>query len=127
MASGNPGWKSGSDFLIVSRRPITDQWRSLILLRHATKPEKNYPTIDHRNLTTRMSKFTNIFDEKNLVKSLLISTLDKVIYYKGIFYGAQQNLSVPHKIGWKPAEKKFALFQQASSSTKISMCPILLS
>jgi hypothetical protein len=42
-------------------------------------------------------------------KSLLISTLDKVIYYNGTFYRAQQNLSSLHKIGWRPAEK-IALF-----------------
>jgi hypothetical protein len=50
------------------------------------------------------------FGQKNLVKSLLISTLDKVIYYIGTFYRAQQNLSSLHKIGWRSAEKKFARF-----------------
>jgi hypothetical protein len=48
--------------------------------------------------------------KEHLVKNWLISTLDKVIYYKGTFYRAQQNLSLLHKIGWRPAEKKFAVF-----------------
>jgi hypothetical protein len=49
--------------------------------------------------------------EKKLVKSLLISTLDKVIYYIAAFYRAPQNLSLLHKIGWGSAGKKFALFR----------------
>jgi hypothetical protein len=32
---------------------------------------------------------------------MLISTLDKVIYYIGTFLQG----STPHKIGWRPAEK----------------------
>jgi hypothetical protein len=48
--------------------------------------------------------------KKSLVKSLLISTLDKVIYYIGTFYRAQQNLSSLHKIGWRPAEKNLPVF-----------------
>jgi hypothetical protein len=55
------------------------------------------------------------FGQKTLVKSLLISTLDKVIYYVGTFYRAQQNLSLLHKIGWRSGEK-IVLFQHASSS-----------
>jgi hypothetical protein len=53
--------------------------------------------------------------KKNLVKSLLISTLDEVIYYPGTFYRAQPNLSLLHNIGWRSAEK-FVHFQHASSS-----------
>jgi hypothetical protein len=60
------------------------------------------------------------FWQKDLVKSLLISTLDKVIYYKGTFYSAQQNLSLQPIKGWLSAEKN-AIFQDASSNTKISM------
>jgi hypothetical protein len=45
--------------------------------------------INHRNLSTRASMFALVqqtfLAKKNLVKSLLISTLDKVIYYKGTF------------------------------------------
>jgi hypothetical protein len=41
---------------------------------------------------------------------MLISTLDKVIYYKGTFLQDSTNLSLLHKIGWRPAEKKFAIF-----------------
>jgi hypothetical protein len=50
------------------------------------------------------------WEEKNPVKSLLISTLDKVIYYIGTFYRAQQNLSSLHKIGWRSAEKNSPAF-----------------
>jgi hypothetical protein len=52
---------------------------------------------------------------------MMISTLDKVIYYKGTFYRAQWNLSLQYKIGWRPAEKNCRFFQHASSSTKIFM------
>jgi hypothetical protein len=44
--------------------------------------------LNHRNLSTRMSKCPHVqqtFLTKNLIKSLLISTLDKVTYYKGTF------------------------------------------
>jgi hypothetical protein len=45
--------------------------------------------------------------KKNLVKSLLTSTLDKVYNFttKEHFYKTQQNTQI-HKIGWKPAGKK---------------------
>jgi hypothetical protein len=46
----------------------------------------------------------------NLVNSLLIYTLDKVIYYIGTFYRVQQNLSLLHKIGWRSAEKTAVCF-----------------
>jgi hypothetical protein len=51
-----------------------------------------------------------VWAEKTLVKSLLISTLDKVIYYILTFYRAQQNLFSLHKIGWRPAEKNSPVF-----------------
>jgi hypothetical protein len=41
-------------------------------------------TDNHRNLYV-WAALANILGEKNLVKSLLISTLDKVIYYIGTF------------------------------------------
>jgi hypothetical protein len=43
--------------------------------------------IGHRNLSTRTHTFELLkhFGRKNLVKSLLISTLDKAIYYIGTF------------------------------------------
>jgi hypothetical protein len=59
--------------------------------------------------------------EKTLVKSLLISTLDKVIYNKGTFYSTLQNLSLQHKVGWRPNEKIALFYQHTSSSTEISM------
>jgi hypothetical protein len=79
-----------------------------------------------------MSKFELVqqtFLAKNLVKSLRISALDKVIYIcttKEHFYRAQQNLSLQHKIGWRPAEKNLPLFQHVSSNAKISMVPWLV-
>jgi hypothetical protein len=36
---------------------------------------------------------------------LVISTLGKVIYFKGTIFSSQQNLSSLHKIGWRSAEK----------------------
>jgi hypothetical protein len=49
---------------------------------------------------------------KNIVKSLLIFTLEKVIYYKGTFFQGETKTLL--KTGWRPAEK-IALFQHASS------------
>jgi hypothetical protein len=44
----------------------------------------------HRNLSTRTSKFVPVQQtfraKKTLVKSLLFSTLDNVIYYNGTFF-----------------------------------------
>jgi hypothetical protein len=37
--------------------------------------------------------------KKALVKSLLISTLDRVIYSKGTFLQDSKNISLEHKIG----------------------------
>jgi hypothetical protein len=54
--------------------------------------------------------------KEHLVKNWLITTLDKVIYYKGTFLQGSTKPLKPHKIGWRPAEKK-----HASSSAKISM------
>jgi hypothetical protein len=45
--------------------------------------------------------------KKPLQKSLLISTLDKVIYYIGTFL---QGSTKPHKTGWRPAEKSHPFF-----------------
>jgi hypothetical protein len=60
----------------------------------------------------------NIFGERTPCKKWLISTLDKIIYYKGTFL---QGSTKPHKIGWRPAEKNRQFFQHASSRSKISM------
>jgi hypothetical protein len=54
------------------------------------------------------------FWRKKLAKSLLISTLDKVITTKEQFYRTQQNVSLQHKKGWRPAEKNCPFFQHAS-------------
>jgi hypothetical protein len=48
--------------------------------------------------------------KEHIVKNRLISTLDKIIYYKGTFYRAQRRLSLTHKIGWRPAEKNSPVF-----------------
>jgi hypothetical protein len=65
---------------------------------------------EHRNLSTRTSKFAPVqqtfWAKETLVKSLLISTLDKVIYYIGTIF-LQSSL---HKIGWRPAEKNSPIF-----------------
>jgi hypothetical protein len=53
--------------------------------------------------------------KKNLVKSLLISTLDKVIHYIGTFLLGSKNISLLHKIGWRSAEKISHFFEHASS------------
>jgi hypothetical protein len=45
------------------------------------------------------------FGKEHLVKNQLISTLDKVIYFKGTIFQGLQNLSSLHKIGWRSAEK----------------------
>jgi hypothetical protein len=39
------------------------------------------------------------FLAKKIAKCLLISTLDKVVYYKGPFLQGSTNLSLQHKIG----------------------------
>jgi hypothetical protein len=45
--------------------------------------------------------------EKTLAKSLLIPTLDQVIYYIGTFLQGSTKL---HKIGWRSAEKNSPIF-----------------
>jgi hypothetical protein len=40
----------------------------------------------HTNLTSKTSMFANIFGKEHLVKKRPISTLDKVIYFKGTFF-----------------------------------------
>jgi hypothetical protein len=74
-----------------------------------------------------MSKFAlarQTFLAKKPCKSLLISTLCRQgnCFTKENFTGLN-NTSIfsTKKTGWRPAEKKFTLFQHASSSTKISM------
>jgi hypothetical protein len=63
----------------------------------------------HRNLRTRTSMSAQVlqifFRKEHLVKNRLISTLDKVIYFKRTIFCGLQNLSSLHKIGWKSAEK----------------------
>jgi hypothetical protein len=61
------------------------------------------------------------FWRKKLVKSLLISTLDKVVYYKGTFlqYSTKPLLTTQNTL--EKFEKNFPFFQHASSSAKISM------
>jgi hypothetical protein len=48
--------------------------------------------------------------EKKLAKSLLISTLGKVIYYIGKFLQGSTNLSLPYKIGRRSAENNSPVF-----------------
>jgi hypothetical protein len=78
-------------------------------------PETN--EINHRNLSTRMSVFALVqqtfLAKKTVVKCLLISTLAKVIYYK--VYGTQQNPSLQHKMGWRPAQKISPFFSTCVS------------
>jgi hypothetical protein len=79
----------------------------------------------HRNLSTTMRKFAPVqktFLEKNLIKSLLISTLDKVIYYKGTFLqGSTKPLF--HNINGDQLKKNSPLFSNKLllCGTKISM------
>jgi hypothetical protein len=78
---------------------------------------------DHRNLRTRTSKFalvqqTFLAKKNPCKKSADLHPIQGNLLQKEHFYRAQQNLSLQHKVGWRPAEKKF---QHASSSTKISM------
>jgi hypothetical protein len=47
---------------------------------------------------------------EHLVKNRLISTLDKVIYFKGTIFFGLQNLSSIQQIWWRPAEKKLPVF-----------------
>jgi hypothetical protein len=47
---------------------------------------------------------------KTLVKSLLISTLDKVIYYNGTFLQGTTKPLFTSQIGWRPAEKNLPVF-----------------
>jgi hypothetical protein len=48
--------------------------------------------------------------KKTLVRSLLISSLDKVIYYIGTFLHGSTKFSLIHKIGWRSAEKNLPVF-----------------
>jgi hypothetical protein len=68
----------------------------------------------HRNLSIRTIN-ANILGEKNLAKSLLISTLEKVIYYIGTFLqGSTKPLFTLQKYAGEQL-KKFALLKHASS------------
>jgi hypothetical protein len=60
----------------------------------------------------------HFWEKKTLVKSMLISSLDKVIYYKGTFL---QGSTTPLFTKQNRLERKIAVLQQPSSSTKISM------
>jgi hypothetical protein len=76
--------------------------------------------LNHRNLRSRTSMLAwdlqIFFGKEHLVKNWLISTLDKVIYFKGtIFQSGLQKLSSLHKIGWRLAEKIYPFFKHASS------------
>jgi hypothetical protein len=62
------------------------------------------------------------FWQNKLVKSLLISTLDKVIYFKGTFLQHSTKPLFTTQNRLETSWKTFALFYQlASSRTKISM------
>jgi hypothetical protein len=61
------------------------------------------------------------FLAKNLAKSMLIPTLDKVIYYKGTLLQGSTKPLFTTQIGWRPVEKNSPFFQHASSSIQISM------
>jgi hypothetical protein len=50
------------------------------------------------------------FGQKNLVKSLLISTLDKIIYYIGTIFLQSTKSLFTSKIRWRPAEKNSPIF-----------------
>jgi hypothetical protein len=66
----------------------------------------------------------HFWQKKTIVKSLLISTQDKVIYYKETFYRAQLKPQFTTQNRYETSWKKIcplALFQHASSSTKMSM------
>jgi hypothetical protein len=60
------------------------------------------------------------FWRKTLVKSADLHPRQGNLLQRNILTGLNKNLSLQHKIGWRPAEK-IALFQHASSSTRISM------
>jgi hypothetical protein len=53
-----------------------------------------------------------LLGKEHLVKNRLISTLDKVTYFKGtIFLWSTKPLFTSlHKKGWRPAEKKSLVF-----------------
>jgi hypothetical protein len=66
----------------------------------------------------------HFWQKKTIVKSLLISTQDKVIYYKETFYRGQLKPHFTTQNRYETSWKKIcplALFQHASSSTKMSM------
>jgi hypothetical protein len=49
--------------------------------------------------------------QEHFLKTWLISTLEKAIYFKGtIFFRGLQNLYPLHKIGWRSAEKNYLFY-----------------
>jgi hypothetical protein len=63
-----------------------------------------------------LAQLLQIFWRKeHLVKNRLISTLDKVIYYKGTFLQGSTKPLFTTQIGWTPAEKNCPFFQHACS------------
>jgi hypothetical protein len=63
----------------------------------------------------------NIFGGKeHLVKHRMISTLDKIIFFKGTLFRGLQNLSSLHKIGRRSAEKNYLPFFKHASSSRSS-------
>jgi hypothetical protein len=75
------------------------QWRDLAKLLSPTLGTSYI----HRNLRTRTSMLAQVLQiflgKEHLLKNRLISTPDKVIYFKGTIFSGLQNLSSLHKIG----------------------------
>jgi hypothetical protein len=69
---------------------------------------------EHRNLSTRTSKFAPVqqtfWAKETLVKSLLISTLDKVIYYIGTIFLQSTKPLFTSQNRVETSWKKFAIF-----------------
>jgi hypothetical protein len=77
----------------------------------------------HRNLSTRTSKFVPVQQtfraKKNLVKSLLFSTLDNVIYYNGTIFLQSTKPLFTSQNRVETSWKKFAhFFQHAHSRSR---------
>jgi hypothetical protein len=122
VISTNVVIRNSDDKLAHHPDPITDFHADSLSFQEDESirlPRKRIEILDLEQVCWH--RFANILGEKNLVKSLLISTVYKVIYFIGTFYRAQQNLSSLHKIGWRSAEKIAHIFQHASSRSKISM------
>jgi hypothetical protein len=77
-----------------------------------------------RSRRSMLAQVLQIFwGKEHLIKNRLISTLDKVIYFKGTIFQCLQNLSSVHKKGGDQLKKILPFFKHASSSIapKISM------